>query len=121
MSWVCRVGGAAPLGAVIVGDSPALAVTAGRPLEVVSATVSFPPHAERDVIARAITAAIAKFLSFDFISQIYQLCGYNPSRLIMDLASAVCASILATSPFLEIQPLKLLINGLGVRIHFLVN
>jgi hypothetical protein len=39
----------------------------------------------------------------------------------MDLASAVCASILATSPFLEIQPLKLLINGLGVRIHFLVN
>jgi hypothetical protein len=111
-----------PVGAVIVGASPALAVTAGRLFkDAVSATVSFPPHAERDVIARAITAAIARFLVFDFISQIYQLCGYNPSRLIMDLASADCASILATSPFLEIQPLKLLINGLGVRIHFLVN
>ena len=71
MSWVCRVVGAAPLGAVIVGASPALAVTAGRPLDDVSATVSFPPHAERDVIASAITAAIAKFLTFEFISILY--------------------------------------------------
>jgi len=53
--------------------------------------------------------------------EIYQEAAYNPSRLIMDLASADCASILATSFFLETLPLKLLNNGLGVRIHFLVN
>ena len=106
---------------MIVGASPAFAVTAGRPLDDVSATLSSPPHAERDVIARAITVAIARFLVFDFMCEIYQEAAYNPSRLIMDLASADCASILATSFFLETLPLKLLNNGLGVRIHFLVN
>jgi hypothetical protein len=33
--------------------------------------VSFPPHAERDVIARAITVAIARFLTFDCILILY--------------------------------------------------
>ena len=62
MSCVCNVAGALPVGGVIVGASPALAVTAGSPAAAVSATVSFPPHAVRDVIDSAITAAIASLL-----------------------------------------------------------
>ena len=62
-----------PVGAVIVGASPALAVTAGSPFDAESATLSFPPHAERDVSATAIIAAIAKFLTFEFMREIYHL------------------------------------------------
>ena len=54
MSLVCNVVGAAPVGGVIVGASPALPVTTGSP--DVSDTVSFPPN---DVnVANAIAATV---------------------------------------------------------------
>ena len=56
MSLVCNVVGAAPVGGVIVGASPALPVTAGNPAAD-SDTVSFPP---KDVIVANAIAATAK-------------------------------------------------------------
>jgi hypothetical protein len=90
MSLVCNVVGAVPVGALIVGAEPALAVTVGNPVDdAVSATFAFPPHAAIDVSAIAITAAMARFLIFEFMCEIYQEVGYKPSKLIIDLASAV--------------------------------
>ena len=61
MSWICKVVGGVPVGAAIVGTSPALPVTAGSPAASVFVTFSFPPHAVRDVIESATIAAIASF------------------------------------------------------------
>ena len=58
MSCVCNVAGAAPVGGVIVGASPALPVTTGSPDE--SDTVSFPPSDVNDANAIAATAKTAK-------------------------------------------------------------
>jgi hypothetical protein len=56
MSCVCNVAGAAPVGGVIVGVSPALPVTTGNPATD-SDTVSFPP---KDVIVANAIANTAK-------------------------------------------------------------
>jgi hypothetical protein len=72
MSLVCNVVGAAPVGGVIVGASPALPVTAGNPAAD-SDTVSLPP---KDVIvanAIAATAKTANILSRVFFDMILLL------------------------------------------------
>ena len=63
MSTDCNVVGAAPVGGVIVGVSPALFVTDGRPAaDVDPDTVSFPPSDVNDANAIAATAIIANTL-----------------------------------------------------------
>jgi hypothetical protein len=61
MSCVSNVAGAVPVGAVIVGASPALAVTAGSPDE--SDIVSFPPSDVNDANAIAATAKTANIFN----------------------------------------------------------
>ena len=68
MSFVCNVVGAAPVGGVIVGASPALPVTTGSHDE--SDTVSFPPSDVNDANAIAATAKTAntfKRVLFDMV------------------------------------------------------
>jgi hypothetical protein len=58
MSCVCNVAGASPVGGVIVGASPALAVTAGNPAADPD-TVSSPPSVVIDANTIASTAKAA--------------------------------------------------------------
>jgi hypothetical protein len=62
MSTDCNVAGAAPVGGVIVGASPALLVTDGRPEADDPDTLSFPPNDVNDANAIAATAIIANTL-----------------------------------------------------------
>jgi predicted secreted protein len=63
MSTDCNVVGAAPVAGVIVGASPALLVTDGRPeADVDPDTVSSPPNDVNDANAIAATAIIANTL-----------------------------------------------------------
>jgi hypothetical protein len=62
MSCVCNVAGAAPVGGVIVGASPALPVTAGNPAADPD-TVSSPPSVVIDANAIAATAKTANIFT----------------------------------------------------------
>jgi hypothetical protein len=62
MSWVCNVAGGVPVGGVIVGASPALAVTAGNPAADPD-TVSSPPSVVIDANTIAATAKTANIFT----------------------------------------------------------
>ena len=64
-----------------------------RPWDIEFGTGRFLLRTHSQIVAKVKITSIARFLNLDSMNKTYQEAAYNPSRLIMDLASAVCASI----------------------------